>query len=123
MQLSPDGRLPQFQQSRSQSGILRFNCADSLDRTNISNFCKLSFFQFIFLIFSNPKKVLSFQIVGEMLTRLGVPLDLSSSKLSNKIFFSFLFFFKKSFFKLFYSSFSWFMVFIRSKSETSSKVS
>ena len=57
----PSGKYSQFETSKYQSGIIRFNCADSLDRTNIATFFT------------------SFQLVAEMARRLGVGLDINTS--------------------------------------------
>ena len=38
-QYCPDGTFACHTIQNKQNGIIRFNCADSLDRTNIATFC------------------------------------------------------------------------------------
>lgn len=45
--ICPLGKKIVYQTINNQKGIIRFNCADSLDRTNIATFCKI----FIIIIF------------------------------------------------------------------------
>jgi hypothetical protein len=37
----PTGKFAYVEDLKKQNGIIRFNCADSLDRTNIATFCIL----------------------------------------------------------------------------------
>ena len=39
-QLCPNGAIAHHILKQKQKGVIRFNCADSLDRTNIATFCK-----------------------------------------------------------------------------------
>ena len=39
---TPFGEVATFNQKTFQKGIIRFNCADSLDRTNVGCFCTFS---------------------------------------------------------------------------------
>lgn len=42
-QVCPDGTFACHISHHKQCGIIRFNCADSLDRTNIATFCNFLF--------------------------------------------------------------------------------
>eukprot|EP01114_Cavostelium_apophysatum_P021693 TRINITY_DN7639_c0_g1_i1.p1 TRINITY_DN7639_c0_g1~~TRINITY_DN7639_c0_g1_i1.p1 ORF type:complete len:1285 (+),score=251.78 TRINITY_DN7639_c0_g1_i1:18-3872(+) len=58
----PEGKYAMFQSIKKQKGVIRFNCADSLDRTNIATF------------------FVAFQLAAEMGRRLGLNADLTNQE-------------------------------------------
>lgn len=55
-QMCPNGFFACHVIHNKQCGIVRFNCADSLDRTNIATFCKLKAHFYIPVPNNNKKK-------------------------------------------------------------------
>jgi hypothetical protein len=84
----PNGKYAAHKITQHQQGILRFNCADSLDRTNIATFCKenLHLLQRVLIVHSDriyQILVFTFQLMAEMCRLFRVGLNESFAAMNN----------------------------------------